>query len=103
MGYQNVLQWVNDVSSKGEITPDGYNTIEDFRINVSVQQKVGNHLESKKITEDNYTPQTVIVGSKTFVLDTYRGYACLIGALSSETEEEYDKYMQAAIKHEVNR
>lgn len=104
MGYTNVLQWVGDNLKAREADSDsqGFMNLEEFRINISIQQRVGQHLTSKEITEENYTPQTVIVGSKTFVIETYRGYACLIGALSSETEEEYEKYMQAAIKYEVN-
>tara|TARA_B100000029_G_scaffold513440_2_gene613069 strand:+ start:1479 stop:1793 length:315 start_codon:yes stop_codon:yes gene_type:complete len=103
MGYTNVLQWVNDnIANKGQTSPDGYNTIEDFRINVTVQQKVAQHLVEKNLTAENYTPQTVIFNSKTYVIETFRGYACLRAALESETEEEYEKYMQEAIRYEVN-
>ena len=103
MGYSNVLQWVGDNLNAKEETSNsqGLANLEVFQSNINTRQMVGDRLAEKGITEENYTPQIVIVNAKSFVIETYRGYACLLGALASGTSEEYDKFMQAAIKYEV--
>ena len=77
-GYTNILQWVGDVNS----------------------QKSN---ENKKITKENYTPQCVVVGGKSFVFNSYEGYTAFIKAINSNSDDEYETHFREALRHELKQ